>query len=174
MQKSSGFTIVEIIIVCIVVGILASVVIVGWSGALTSGRDRTRAAEQKDWAKRFETYRQRFSVYPASNVAGTAALTGTHCLGVNFPSSRCINASGTNQNASSDIMQLLAKVGTLPDYQHTTTRGGYVGPWVSYIAGTPGNIRIYQAFEGASCPADTTQDTTYTGGTVCYIQFTKN
>lgn len=177
MRKTSGFTIVEIIIICAVVGILAGIIAVGWNGTLIAGRDRARNSEQQDWAKRFETYRQRFGTYPASNLASTTALTGTHCLGQGFPDSRCVRSSGvpyTTENTSSDIMQLLAKVGTLPEYKHLPARGGYIGPWVSYIAGTPGNVRIYHAYEATDCPNGTTHDTSYSGGTVCYIQFTKN
>lgn len=186
MQKMSGFTIVEIIIVCVVLGILASVIGFGWNGTLVAGRDRMRETEQKDWARRFETYRQRFNAYPAANLAGTAALTGSYCLGVDFPSNRCIRSTGTPFETAStsstspsslpDILQQLAKIGTLPEYKHVAGRGGFVGPWVQFISGTPGTIRIYHAYESATCPGETTQDTNspYSGGTVCYIQFTKN
>lgn len=173
MQKSPGFTIVEIIIVCIVISILAGIGIVSWSATLRNSRDDVRASEQKDWAKRFETFRSRYSVYPSASDTNVA-ITGEHCLGTGFPSSRCKGGgSPVTENASSTIMQQLAKVGTLPSFKHTTARG-YVGPWVQFIAGTPGTIRIYHSYENTDCPSGTTKDTSYTGATVCYIQFTKN
>lgn len=185
MSKKSGFTVVEIVVIIAVLGILAGIVAVGWGGMLLSGRDRTRETEQQDWVKRFETYRQRFGVYPNATISDSnIAITGTHCLGTGFPvttgfpDGRCRSTTGspsTAQVSNSDIMQQLAKVGTLPDFQHTAARGGYVGPWVEYIAGTPGSIRIYQAYEKSSCPSGTTLDSaTYSSGTVCYIQLTKN
>lgn len=113
MQKSPGFTIVEIIIVCIVISILAGIGIVSWSATLRNSRDDVRASEQKDWAKRFETFRSRYSVYPSASDTNVA-ITGEHCLGTGFPSSRCKGGgSPVTENASSTIMQQLAKVGTL-------------------------------------------------------------
>lgn len=88
MQKSPGFTIVEIIIVCVVVAILASIGIVSWSATLRNSRDDVRASEHKDWAKRFETFRSKNTVYPNANDSGVA-ITGEHCLGTGFPSGRC-------------------------------------------------------------------------------------
>ncbi len=173
MQKSPGFTIVEIIVVCVVITILASIGVVSWSNTLRASRDSTREAEQKDWAKRFETFRSRYFVYPNASDAGVA-ITGEHCLGTEFPSGRCKGGvSPIAENASSTIMLQLAKVGTLPSFKHTVARG-YVGPWVQFIAGTPGTIRIYHSYEQNDCPNNTIKDTSFTGAAVCYIQFTKN
>lgn len=173
MQKSSGFTVVEIIVVCIVIAILASIGVVSWSATQRNSRDDVRASEQRDWAKRFETFRSRYMVYPNASDAGVA-ITGEHCLGTGFPGGRCKGSVGPiTENASSTIMLQLAKVGTLPSFKHTAARG-YVGPWVQFIAGTPGTIRIYHSYENTDCPSGTTKDTSFTGATVCYIQFTKS
>ncbi|MBH1980475.1 prepilin-type N-terminal cleavage/methylation domain-containing protein [Candidatus Saccharibacteria bacterium] len=173
MQKSPGFTIVEIIIVCVVVAILASIGIVSWSATLRNSRDDVRASEHKDWAKRFETFRSKNTVYPNANDSGVA-ITGEHCLGTGFPSGRCKGGgSPITENATSTIMQQLAKVGTLPIYKHTAARG-YVGPWVQFITGTPGAIRVYHSYENTDCPTGIAKDTSYAGATICYIEFTKN
>lgn len=173
MQKSSGFTVVEIIVVCVVIAILASIGIVSWSATQRNSRDDVRASEQRDWAKRFETFRSRYMVYPNASDTGVA-ITGEHCLGTGFPSARCKGGiSPITENPSSTIMLQLAKVGTLPAFKHTIAQG-YVGPWVQYIAGTPGTIRIYHSYENADCPSGITKDTSFTGATICYIQFTKN
>lgn len=173
MYKSGGFTIVEVLIVCIVIGILASIGIVSWGGSLTGGRDRTRLAEQQDWAKRFETYRNRYNVYPNA-ASGGGALSGRYCLGTGFPTNSCAGASiatSTNDASPNDVMVELAKVGTTPDYKHQAARGGYVGPWADYTSSS--RIRIQQAYEGTSCPSGTTQES-ITGATVCYIELAKN
>lgn len=174
MHKSGGFTIVEIIIVCIVLGILVTIGTVAWGGTLVSGRDRTRLAEQQHWVKRYETYRNRYGVYPNATSAG-AALTGRYCLGTGFPSNTCAGgaiATTTNDAAPNGVMVELAKVGTPPDYKHSAARGNYIGPWADYTTST--RIRIYQAYEGTVCPAPSVQDTTYSGATLCYIELIKN
>lgn len=175
MQKSSGFTVVEIIVVCIAIGILASIVVVGWSGTLISGKDHNRAAEQQEWASRFETYRNRYMVYPnAADDTGTTALSGRYCLGTGFPGNNCAGGgilTATNDTSPSKLMQVLAKVGTLPSYTHETVNG-YTGPWADYTTST--RIRIYHSYAESTCPARTTRDTSFTGATICYIELTKN
>lgn len=172
MEKRAGFTVVEILIVCIVLGILVTIGTIGWSNTVEKSRDRTRETEQNAWAKSFETYRQRFVVYPHANASGVA-IAGEHCLGTGFPGGRCKSSgSPIAENANSAIMQELEKVGTLPSYPHEQPAGGYIGPWVNY--NTTGEIRIYQSYTQASCPEGTVDDTSYTGATVCYIRLTKN
>lgn len=174
MHKSGGFTIVELIIVCIVIGILAGIVTAGWSASLVAGRDRTRQTEQQDWLKRFETYRQRYNLYPDTDDTGTVIGAGEYCLGTGFPSGRCKNiSSGPSENATSILMTQLAKVGTFPDYKHSSING-YSGPWAQYVSGSPDSIRIYQIYESSDCPTNTTKDTSITGATACYVSLTKN
>lgn len=174
MHKSGGFTIVEIIVVCIAISILASMVAVGWGATLKLSRDNIRETEQRDWTKRFENYRQRYTIYPDTDNTGTAIANGTYCLGTGFPGGRCkLTIGGTAENAANPVMTQLAKIGTLPDYKHTAV-GGYSGPWAEYIAGTPALIRIYQVYERGDCPDSMTKDTGITGVTACYQQLTKN
>ncbi len=174
MQKSAGFTIVEIIVVCIALGILVSIGVIGWSTVLTQSRDQARADEQRDWVTRFQTYRQRYFVYPTADGSGTA-ITGQHCLGTGFPGGQCKSSgSPITENANSTIMQELAKVGTLPDYAHDIAPNGYIGPWVQFVAGSPGSIRIYQSYTQSTCPDDTNKDTSYTGANICYVELSKN
>lgn len=177
MKKSRGFTIVEILIVIAVLGILFTIVSVAWITILRQGEDDTRYAEQQEWVSRFETYRGQHGVFPnsASATENTTPLTGEYCLGTGFPGNRCKRVSGadsisTNDNAPNRVMQELAKVGTLPDYQRIAV-GEYVGPWADYR--TPTEIRVYQAYDSTPCPGDTTRDTALSEGVVCYITLRK-
>ena len=175
MQKMSGFTIVEIVVICAVIAILATVIGVGWSGTVASGRDRAHATEQKEWIGRYETFRQRFSVYPsAADEANTTALAGRYCLGSGFAGNQCAGGSILTPATSTDnnkLLRDLAKVGTLPEYQHTAVNG-YTGPWADYTNAT--RIRIYHSYIKSTCPDGTTKDTTITGANLCYIQLEKN
>lgn len=173
MQKSSGFTVVEIIVVCIAVGILASIVIVGWSGTLINSKDQIRETDQKEWVSQFETYRNRYMVYPNSaDDAGTTALNGRYCLGANFPSGNCGGGGATATTAGSTaLMKALAKVGSAPDHAHVAANG-YTGPWADFT--NSGYIRIYQSYSNTTCPTGTIKDTGFAGATICYVQLTKN
>lgn len=172
MKNTRGFTVVEIIVVCVAIGILASIGIIGWNATLERGRDRTREAEHKEWVARFETYRNRNNVYPnsASATNNNTALTGRYCLGTGFPSNQCGGGSMTATATNNRVMEELAKVGTLPAYSHVRV-DGYSGPWADYS--NANYIRVYQVYEG-SCPSDTTRNTSITGATVCYIDLDKD
>lgn len=171
MKNVRGFTVVEIIVVCVVVGIIASIGTIAWNMTLQRGRDRTREGEQKEWVARFETYRNRFNVYPnsASTTNNNTAITGYHCLGADFPSNQCGGGPMATTASNNRVMQELAKVGTLPEYSHTRVNG-YVGPWADYT--NTSRIRVYQSYEG-SCPTDTT-NASISGAVVCYIDLSKD
>jgi len=51
MRKSAGFTVVELIVICVVLGILVSIGTVAWSATSNRSTDRTLAAEQQAWLK---------------------------------------------------------------------------------------------------------------------------
>ena len=172
MYKSGGFTIIEVIVVCIVIGILVGIGTIGWSSSLTAGRDRTREIEQQDWVKRFQTYKQRYNLFPSYvSDSSSTALNARYCLGTGFPSGQCGGGSTTaTEAASTGLMTQLAKIGTLPEFKHTAAKG-YTGPWADYSVAS--RIRIFQAYEGTSCPTDTT-NAAITGATVCYVDLAKN
>ena len=162
MYKRYGFTVVELIVVCIALGILASLSLMWFGGARTASQDRLQSTEVNEWAQRFNTYRNRYMVYPSMT-------NGDYCLGTGFPSGKCKYVTGGTAVAESGntaILTELQKVGTLPSYTHNTVKGTMAGPWANF---TSTYIRIYGAFNN-SCPTGTTQDATYTAARVCYIQ----
>lgn len=176
MKRSGGFTVVEIVVVCIAVAILVTVAAVGWDATIDRSEDQTRETEQKEWAKRFETYRNRNGVYPSSASAtdNTTALSGRYCLGTDFPSNRCGGGAtliSTNDAAPNRVMEELVKVGTLPTYTHKLVNG-YSGPWADYTNAS--RIRVYQVYLSSTCPDTTTKDTSITAANVCYIELQKN
>lgn len=65
MQKTkSGFTIVELLIVIVVIGILAAITVVAYNGIQARGRDAQRLSDIKSIVKAIEIYRINNGVYP--------------------------------------------------------------------------------------------------------------
>ncbi len=70
-QKNSGFTIVELLIVIVVIGILAAIVIVAFNGAQQRAKNANTLAVVKQYETAYRMYMADKGVYPA---AATACL----------------------------------------------------------------------------------------------------
>jgi prepilin-type N-terminal cleavage/methylation domain-containing protein len=64
--KSHGFTIVELLIVVIVIGILASISIVAYTGVQSRAKDSVVSSNIAQVTKALEIYYQRTNSYPKS------------------------------------------------------------------------------------------------------------
>jgi prepilin-type N-terminal cleavage/methylation domain-containing protein len=155
MNKSrSGFTIVELLIVIVVIGILAALVLNTFSGVQTRARNTAAIQEGAAWSKLLKAYQATYGNLPI--VAGAY-----YCLGSGFPVgaggvSRCRDytseSSGVLESENSVLMTELSKVGSLP----TTTRypvSGSVGPFLWYYSDVTADVIIVLTGNSASeCP----------------------
>ena len=163
----SGFTIVELLIIIVVIGIIASISIVSYNGVQTRTNNANRAAQLQAWQSVFERYKAK-----KGSVPFTSTPDGTgYCLGTTgFPTGfdgvpRCrdyLSSGSTTSLRVSDNAALMAElqtvVPTLPSSQNIPV-GGTVGPYV-YYATNASYIRIQGAFEGTStdqCPSFTSE-----------------
>lgn len=64
MKKTKGFTLIEILIVVSIIGLLASVVLVGLGGFRSRGRDTRRITDLRALQNGLEVYYARNVVYP--------------------------------------------------------------------------------------------------------------
>ncbi|RYD50380.1 MAG: prepilin-type N-terminal cleavage/methylation domain-containing protein, partial [Sphingobacteriales bacterium] len=92
--SNRGFTIVELLIVIVVIGILAAISIVAFNGIQTRAQNTQKFNELKNWQRIFESYRSLKGNYP------DGADGQTYCLGRGFPMGggsvrRCRDYSGT-------------------------------------------------------------------------------
>ena len=71
--KQQGFTIVELLIVIVVIGILAAITIVAYNGIQNRGKAASAQAAANSLAKRAEIYNTENSQYPTT----TSVITGT-------------------------------------------------------------------------------------------------
>lgn len=75
-QKQKGFTIVEMIIVVVIIGILAAITIVSYTSVQQKARDATRTSDITEVQKALEKYRAANGMYPSVGADNTGyALT---------------------------------------------------------------------------------------------------
>lgn len=74
-QKQNGFTIVELLIVIVVIGILAAITIVAFNGVQQRGRDAQRKSDINSIAKALEVYYLDKGYFPAAG--GSTAINAS-------------------------------------------------------------------------------------------------
>jgi prepilin-type N-terminal cleavage/methylation domain-containing protein len=79
LPKSRGFTIVELLIVIVVIGILAAITIVAYNGFQQRARNAQVVAGVNMYVKAFLNYVTTTGAYPVNS----------GCLGANYPSNQC-------------------------------------------------------------------------------------
>lgn len=80
MVNKKGFTLIELLIVISIVGLLASIVLVGLGNFRSRGRDARRVADMRSVQNMLELYFTRNSSYPNSGAGGAMVWTGLGSL----------------------------------------------------------------------------------------------
>jgi prepilin-type N-terminal cleavage/methylation domain-containing protein len=88
-KRNQGFTIVELLIVIVVIGILAAIVIVAYSGITAKGRDGQRVSDVAAIVTQLEAYKSDSGNYPS-------------LLNLNSPAWRTTNMKGLDGEAIVD------------------------------------------------------------------------
>lgn len=172
-RKNLGFTIVELLIVIVVIGILAAITIVAFNGVQNRANNIARISELRDWQKLFEMYKAENGAYPDMPKTGDGQPgDGGYCLGEKFPLSsttpavpKCRDYTGNGATSliasqNEPLMTALKTVGTLPSGLRKPVTGT-VGPYVYYQSNN--HIKLIAVMNGKSasdCPAGTTSDWT--------------
>lgn len=162
-RKQTGFTIVELLIVIVVIGILAAITIVAFNGIQQRARNTARAQEAKQWQTIFTAYRIDNGEYPLT--------TGGVCLGEGFPKyassgngavGSCwdANLTSSRQFESTAFNDRIKTISSLPNANRTPILGANgttlrVGP-AAYISGSNTIIAYFQELNGSiTCPHGT-------------------
>lgn len=149
MKKTkSGFTIVELLIVIVVIGILAAITIVAYNGIQQRAQNAQRIAAAKDWQKRIIAYTATNGAYPPTSIPNHS------CLGSDgYPTDLDVNgdvdcySSGNVKHPVSSINAAYATLGSLPvfpgDKLDTVSSSGIV-------AGI--SLRAFDTYDPAGTP----------------------
>lgn len=165
MSKSiSGFTIIELLVVIVVVGILASITAVTYNGVQKRTQNENRAAQLQTWESVFNRYKAKNGNVPLPSTGDGVG----YCLGTGFPNGfdgqpRCRDYlyNGSTSLLESNASTLMNELGTvtanLPGGPYIPVEGT-VGPYVYYWGGSTGNLQltgIFYGFATTDCPDGT-------------------
>lgn len=137
IKGQSGFTIVELLVVIVVIGILASITIVAYSGVTARANKSAMQASAANLAKKIEAYNAEKGEYPQYNTIGTiTAQLANYTSSSLSGSGITINYTGvTSANGTNTLVVKLC--GASAPTAGGTAAGGYqVFGW-DYTATTP-------------------------------------
>jgi len=116
MRKTkSGFTIVELLIVIVVIGILAAITIVAYNGIQARAKNTSTISAASQAIKLIRTY---------DALSGTFPTTSSGCL-----TNTCTDYSGTATSPQTNLINNLKTVGNPPTSTPTAGNGTYYGIW---------------------------------------------
>lgn len=172
MKKStSGFTLVEILIVVIIITILASIVAVSYNGAQGRARDSDRRADIANITKALEMYYDDNGAYPIPSATSSVIGNTWYSSG---------DASwATFQSALSSAMSDVPKDPTGTTNGNPINAGNYAYAYTSgsYCGRNPGQwyLLVYRfeasantKFSDGDCSTNPLGDTYFTGGSSYY------
>lgn len=111
-RSTSGFTIVELIIVIVVIGILATITLVAYNGAQQRAYNAQIISGVSSYQKLIETYYTFHGKYPANSKELANHYIAMSCLGTGYPDNFCGKVTGNDTYEDATFNAAVASVGT--------------------------------------------------------------
>ena len=152
-RNTSGFTIVELLIVIVVIAILAAITIVAYNGIQQRAKNAQVVSGVNAYVKAIESFKAVNNSYPS--------LSG--CLGANYPSDQCWTINGVanrvvNSSLDSQLSEFIPNKPTLATslLEMGTGYTGLQRAGLVYVYNSSTNIelRYYLAGNNQSCSID--------------------
>jgi prepilin-type N-terminal cleavage/methylation domain-containing protein len=170
----TGFTIVELLIVIVVIAILASISVTAYTGIQKRAETTARFAEVKQWENAFLVYLAHNGTWPpgippsGDPNASPAQPSVFYCLGKDFPNGndgtpRCRDTGGTNSYPQSRSDALMTQLAAYTNISTSPRKAiaDVTGPWATvYVEDS--TLEINHVFpSGTTCPGE--MDTIWSG-----------
>lgn len=143
-----GFTIVELLVVIVVIGILAGVSTVAYGGVQNRANNASRVSEAVAWKELFRAYKAVNGTYPSMPVGG-------YCLGSGFPGAKCRDYNSVStfytEAGSASLMTTLKQMSSLPGGPRVGVNGT-IGPYAYYYGGEDVDIIMVLNGGPTECP----------------------
>lgn len=148
-QKQTGFTIVELLIVIVVIAILAAVSVVAYNGIQTRARNSQLFSGVTAYTKAITQYQAINSSLP----------TTSGCLGAGYPANECWNGVSGTVTVTSALDTQLAEfvpskptlVTSLPVFDSQGSRRGGLVYLANYPSAGRGALRFYLEGSNQNC-----------------------
>ena len=142
---SKGFTIVELLIVIVVIGILAAITIVSYSGISTRAENTKTISGIEKYAKALQIYATNTGAYPITSYPCLGPL-GSKCSDISSsPTNTCAGSGSATANATFDTA-IKSVLNTMPELstQSMDCNGNlYSGAFYSSSNGASANINYF-------------------------------
>lgn len=151
LKKRDGFTIVELLIVIVVIGILATVSIVAYSGVRLRAENVKTVTSVMAYAKALQLYATTNARYPIVSYP-CLGPAGTKCANVTDSTGACTGAGATSfKSAFDDAIKTVASTLPAPSSQQMDCNGkDYGGAWYNSSDGKSAQM-IYYLQGSQSC-----------------------
>lgn len=140
--KNTGFTIVELLIVIVIIGVLAGITVVAFNGIQERARNARYASAIDSYTKALTAYKGEFGEYPSTELPPGETGNGTVCLGDKypaasggFPEGRCLAYNSSyDYQVNTAVNEALRKVmGAHPNTSDLVYRGTNRGLWYQSV-----------------------------------------
>ncbi len=121
-KLQQGFTIVELLIVVVVIGVLAAIVIVAYNGITASAHESAVQSDLANLAKKLEIYKVQNGVYPSGPTELAAAEVSV------TQGSYDIGRNNVYYCRTADLLQYAVGVEAVTDTQYYLVNGSVVDP----------------------------------------------